>query len=92
MMNVVSRIVSIAFVASILPLFTGAVVADVRLPAVFGDHMVLQQQMKIRIWGWADAGEAVTVSLGTNSATAKPDETGRWQVELPEMTASKTSR
>lgn len=33
--------------------------ADVRLPAVFSDHMVLQQQQKIRVWGWADVGESV---------------------------------
>lgn len=89
MKKVVSRIVSIAFVVGVLPLFTDAAFGDVRLPAVFGDHMVLQQQTKIRIWGWADADEAVSVTLGTNSATAKPDETGRWEVELPEMVGSK---
>jgi sialate O-acetylesterase len=38
--------------------------ADVRLPKIFGDHMVLQQKLPIQVWGWADAGEEVTVSIG----------------------------
>ncbi|WP_182870693.1 sialate O-acetylesterase [Rhodopirellula sp. JC639] len=62
--------------------------AEVRLPGFIGDHMVLQQQMPIRLWGWADAGETVEVSLGGNKTTATPGETGRWQVELPAMQAS----
>jgi sialate O-acetylesterase len=64
--------------------------AEVRVADIFGDHMVLQQQQKIRIWGWADAKEAVTVTIGSNRATAEPDAAGRWQVEFPPMTASKT--
>ncbi len=65
--------------------------ADVRLPAVFSDHMVLQQQQEIRVWGWADAGEAVTVSLGKNSQSTTAAEDGRWHVELPPMMASKVA-
>ena len=64
--------------------------ADVKLPAVFGDHMVLQQQAPIRIWGWADDGEKVTVNLGEQSASATADQAGRWQVELPPLPASTT--
>lgn len=65
-------------------------IADVRVPSVFSEHMVLQQQQKIRVWGWADTGESVSVTIGKNSANAKPNDSGRWQVELPPMTASKT--
>ena len=46
--------------------------ADVRLPAIFGDHMVLQQEGKIPLWGTADPGEKVTVRLG-KSLVAKAD-------------------
>ncbi|EAQ81874.1 sialate O-acetylesterase [Blastopirellula marina] len=59
--------------------------AEVRLPGFFGDHMVLQRQMPLPVWGWADAGQSVTVTLGENKATAKADEQGRWKVELPAM-------
>ncbi|MEO1524423.1 MAG: sialate O-acetylesterase [Planctomycetota bacterium] len=65
--------------------------ADVRLPGFFGDHMVLQQQMPIRVWGWADKGESVTVTIGDRSATATPGANGKWMAELPEMKASKQS-
>ncbi|TWU31316.1 sialate O-acetylesterase [Novipirellula artificiosorum] len=64
--------------------------AEVRLPSIFNDHMVIQQQMPIRVWGWADPGETVEVSLGDNHFDANADSSGRWQVELPAMPAGKT--
>lgn len=63
---------------------------DVRLPSVFSDHMVLQQQKPIRVWGWADAGETVQVSAGAQSVTTQANSDGRWQIELPPMKANKT--
>lgn len=42
---------------------SGAAVADIRLPAIIGDNMVLQQDQKVSIWGWADPGEEVMVSV-----------------------------
>ena len=41
--------------------------ADVRLPAVYGSHMVLQRDVPLPVRGWANAGEEVTVTLGDNS-------------------------
>ncbi len=57
--------------------------ADVRLPAIFSDHMVLQQGTKVAVWGWADPGENISVTLGKATARAKADASGRWKVELP---------
>jgi len=62
-------------------------VADVRLPAVFSDHMVLQQGIKVPVWGWAETGEKVTVSLGDQKATATANSGGRWQVGLKTLKA-----
>ncbi|MFM7249106.1 MAG: sialate O-acetylesterase [Planctomycetaceae bacterium] len=61
--------------------------ADVSLNAMFGDHMVLQQGIRNRIWGRADAGEQVTVTLGgqSHAGTAGPD--GAWHVMLDPVTA-----
>ena len=56
--------------------------ADVKLPAVIGDNMVLQQGRQVAIWGTADAGEQVTVSLGEQKETATADSDGKWKVEL----------
>lgn len=62
--------------------------ADVRLASIFSDHMVLQRDRPIRIWGWADPRQSVTVTLGDATATATADESGRWQAELPARAAS----
>ena len=75
-------------VALLLALVTAHASADVALPKVFGDHMVLQQNRPIVIWGFADAGEEVTVTIGDASAKATPDAAGRWQVELPALPAT----
>jgi sialate O-acetylesterase len=54
--------------------------ADVRLPAVIGDHMVLQQQKPVTIWGWAGRGEKVMVALAGDSQEARASAEGKWQV------------
>ncbi len=63
--------------------------ADVRLPGFLNDHMVLQQQMEIRVWGWADAGERVVVELESDRVAATANENGRWSVKLPARRASR---
>ncbi len=56
--------------------------ADVRLANIFGDHMVLQRQQAIPVWGWANAGERVRVALHHQSSGATADAQGRWRVLL----------
>lgn len=62
--------------------------ADVRLPGFFADHMVLQRDTKIKVWGWADPGESVAVSLGDHRARTRAKDDGTWSVNLPAMAAS----
>ncbi|MHB9133605.1 MAG: sialate O-acetylesterase [Armatimonadota bacterium] len=57
----------------------------VRLPYLFSDNMVLQRDKPIAVWGWADPGEAVTVTLGAATAKATADAAGAWQVALPAL-------
>lgn len=59
--------------------------ADVRMPKVFTDDMMLQRDKPVRVWGWADAGEDVKVALSGKSAAAKADANGAWKVELPAL-------
>ena len=61
--------------------------ADVRLPHVIGSHMVLQRDMPLPIWGWADAGEEVTVKIADRRATTTADDQGRWKVRLKPLPA-----
>jgi sialate O-acetylesterase len=59
--------------------------AEVKLPAIFGSHMVLQQGQKDRVWGTADPGEPVTVTIAFQSKTTKADKDGKWTVTLDPM-------
>jgi sialate O-acetylesterase len=56
--------------------------AEVRMPAIFGDHMVLQGGKTIPVWGMASPGKAVTVTLGKQHAKTKADAAGTWRVDL----------
>lgn len=59
--------------------------AEIRLPAVLGSHMVLQQNSEVRIWGWSDADEEITVRAAwSDTATAKTRAAGdgAWSVTL----------
>ncbi len=74
-------------------LFAFAARADVKLPAIFSDNMVLQQGMPLTIWGWADEGEQVTVEFAGQKATAMafkrlPNPLSRWAVKLAPLKAS----
>src|SRR5215831_13420482 len=53
--------------------------AEVRVPAIIGDNMVLQAGMKVRIWGIANPGEHVTVRFNAQTAQATADSSGHWQ-------------
>src|ERR1700690_4043001 len=61
--------------------------ADPLLPTLISDHMVLQQGREIHLWGQADSGEKVTVSLAGHSATTTADAHHQWSVRLPAMAA-----
>ncbi len=74
-------------VLSILAGRPSAALADVKLPAIFGTHMVLQRDQKDRVWGWAEPGEEVTVQIAGQSKTAKAGPDGAWQVVLDPMPA-----
>ena len=61
--------------------------AEPTLPNLIGDHMVLQQGREIHIWGKADPGEKIVVSLVGTSRTTITNPRGRWSVRLPAMHA-----
>ncbi len=58
------RIISMRIIAALLACICFAAVADVKLPAIISDNMVLQQNSSVTIWGWANPGEKVTVTAG----------------------------
>ncbi len=66
----------------ILVLSAGLLKADVTLPSVISDHMVLAKVEKVPIWGKADPGEDVSVSIQGQTVSTKADKDGRWTVSL----------
>lgn len=65
----------------------GAVHADVKLPALFSDHAVLQRDATVPVWGWAAKGEEVTVSIAGQSQTTQAGDNGKWRVDLKNLSA-----
>lgn len=70
-------------------LLASSLAADIKLPAVLDDHMVLQQDMPIKVWGWAEPGEGISVVYGDQSAQTTVDEDGQWEISLEAMKAGK---
>jgi sialate O-acetylesterase len=66
---------------------SGAASADPLLAGVFQDHMVVQRDRPIEIWGQATAGAQLSVSLGGHSASAVTAGDGTWRARLPAMPA-----
>lgn len=62
--------------------------ADVKLPPVIGSGMILQRDMAVPIWGWAEAGEEVTVSFAGQTKKAKASDDGKWMVKLDSLKAN----
>ena len=66
-------------------LFTFHAPAEVSLPAMFSEHMVLQSGVPVPVWGWADAGEEVSVTIGTQTKTTKAGADKKWSVKLDKL-------
>jgi sialate O-acetylesterase len=69
-----------------LIMFVGAK-ANVTMPRIFGDNMVLQRNKEIPVWGWAKSNETVVVQFNKQNKTAKADKNGNWTVKLAPETA-----
>ncbi|KAF0174225.1 MAG: sialate O-acetylesterase [Limisphaerales bacterium] len=65
--------------------------ADVKLPAIFGDHMVLQRDQKVPVWGWADEDELIIVQFRDQVVQTRA-KGGKWSVNLAPMKASSTGK
>lgn len=70
----------------VLCVWMADVQADIRLPKIFADNMVLQHGGKINVWGTAEANESLTITLGNKTASTSADAEGKWstQIDSPE--------
>ncbi|WPX08801.1 sialate O-acetylesterase [Anaerocellum danielii] len=60
---------------------------SLKLPYLISDNMVLQRNKSVKIWGWAEPGETVTVNFLGKSYMARATDEGRWEVTLPPLNA-----
>src|SRR4051812_31112608 len=65
------------FCSSIFLLGSALAEAAVNLPAIFSDHLVLQREAKVPVWGWADPGAEVSVSIAGKSQSTKAGADGK---------------
>jgi hypothetical protein len=74
----------------VLPLLAVLLRADVSLPRVLGDNMVLQREQPVPVWGRAAPGEEVAVRFAGQEKRVRADAAGHWQVTLDALAASAT--
>ena len=78
------------FVAGLLS--SGPLLAAVQLASPFTDHMVLQRELPVPVWGTAAPGENITVTFAGRASTVQAGATGAWRVDLAPLPASAESR
>src|SRR5438128_1181070 len=86
------QLVLCVLVTLLLTPFASLRAAELKLAAVFADHMVLQRDMPVPVWGWANPADKVTVAFAGQKKTAITDDKGYWLVELDPCAAASKSQ
>jgi len=82
---------SVVLILSVLLINAGAVLADIRLPAIIRDNMVLQQDAEVTIWGWAAPGDSRPRIKGSE-APRSPSRRPKGRVHPPKQTTAHVLR
>jgi len=80
------------FTLSLTLLATAALAEEIKLADIFTDHMILQRDLPVAVWGTGPAGDSVTVTFAGQQKIATVDPSGKWQVQLDPLQASADSR
>ena len=88
----IRRTRSMSIISFLCAFFVFEAHAEIKLPAIFSDNMVLQRQSQVAVWGWAkpNATVSVTGSWNRKSYSAKSDANGRWRVKIETPAAGLT--
>ncbi|WP_233621971.1 sialate O-acetylesterase [Flavobacterium agrisoli] len=71
----------------VFSLLTICLQAQIKLPRLISNGMVLQRETKLKIWGWASANESVEIQFKTKTYKTKADAQGNWMILLPKQKA-----
>ncbi len=80
-----SRHFLFTLVATFASLSTTLLHAEVRLPSLFSDHMVIQNGRHVPVWGWASPGEEITLKLASQTKTVKTGVDGKWKTAFDQF-------
>ena len=86
------RLISGMLAGVVVLCIAGAAGAEVALPRIFWDHMVLQRDIAVPVWGTATPGDTITVTFAGQTKTATADKDGAWRVALDPLQASSEGR
>lgn len=86
-LNIRSGALCVLLAVAALSTFHNSTLADVRVPNIFSNSMVLQRDQDNKVWGRAEAGEKVTVTIGDQMHEATTDKDGNWSVTLSPLSA-----
>jgi sialate O-acetylesterase len=81
-----------AWIPALAILLAAPAFADVKVPTIIGDRMVLQRDKTVPIWGWADPGESVSVEFAGQTVSSAAGGDGAWRVQLAPLAASADGR
>ena len=82
MKNLIFTLLFLVYIGTISHLF-----AEINLPRVFTNNMVLQRDMPVNIWGWAEPDEKIMLTFFGKAFATKADASGEWAVKLPATAA-----
>src|SRR5689334_8480136 len=73
------------FIGLLLLFFILEINGAVKLPKIFTSNMVLQRDKEVKIWGWSDKGETITINFNGQLIKSKADKLGNWVAILKPM-------
>jgi sialate O-acetylesterase len=79
-------------IAALLASTATLAAAEPKLPALFADHMILQRDAAVPVWGWADSGQRISVEFAGQKKTTTSGKDGKWMVKLDPLPASSEPR
>ena len=84
--------ISIGMLIAVSALFASGVFAEIKMPKIFGDNMMLQAGKPVKIWGSADPNAEVSVKFGDCEKSVKASDDGSWAVRLSSMRPDKNPK
>ena len=81
-------LLKLKYLPLLVSFFCSSFSAELHFAKIFTDHAVLQRDMPVPVWGWAEPDVEVTVEFSSQKIRTKTDKSGRWMIRLDPMVAN----